>query len=330
MKSSYLIISIIFLCTLIGCGGGGGGGSSTLPATETTIAGQLEVPAVDSGLLGAVSYATDEALLQKIADSGTCTVNGNSAVFSLVPATHFFSVSEIPIATFYDVKFTYEGVELRLVAPHSSTYISKNINLTTTAEAMLIDNYGIDKTTLSSVGIKDEMKDYLAGKLLTQYTKAGTTGNAFDSFFVTELASFTANVPLNSLTTVLTPAVDLTGTWKGSNCIFYNMNFDNERGYRNTGNVTMTLKQTGNVVTGVMDIAIISREKLADGAAPEPDHHTSINGTISSTKFTFTSGSEKWEFDTLSLSMTGKVTNTDTEYYLGIESDARAFLLTKE
>lgn len=327
MKSACLIVSVIFLCTLIGCGGGGGG-SSTLPATDTTIAGQFEVPAVDSGLLGAVSYTTDEALLQKFADSGTCTVNGNSAVFTLVPATHYFSISEIPVATFYDVKFTCEGVELRLIAPHSSTYISKNINLSSTAEAMLIDNYGIDKSTLSSVAIKDEWKDYLAGKLLTNYQTVGMTRNAFDSFFTTELASFSANVPANTLTAVLTPAVTLNGTWKGTNCVFYNMNFDNERGYKNTGDVTMTLTQNGNSVTGVIDIVIKSREKLADGAAPEPDHHSAISGTISSTKFTFTANNEKWEFDTLSRSMTGKVTNTDTRYFLGIESDERAFLLT--
>jgi hypothetical protein len=217
---------------------------------------------------------------------------------------------------------------LRLIAPHSSTYIAKDIDLTTTAEAILIDHYSIDKTTLSSVGIKDEMKDYLAGQLLTQYTKAGTTKDAFDSFFDTELASFAINVPPNTLTTVLTPAVDLTGTWKGTNCVFYNMNFDNERGYKNTGDVTMTLTQNGNSVTGVIDIIIKSREELAKGAAPEPDHHSSINGTISSTKFTFTAYNEKWEFDTLSRSMTGKVTNTDTKTFLGIESDERAFLLT--
>ncbi len=91
MKSSRLIlISLIVICSLVGCGGGGGGGGSSLPATDTTISGQIEVPAVDNGLLGAVAYATDETLLQKIADSGTCTVNGKSTAFTLVPALIIF------------------------------------------------------------------------------------------------------------------------------------------------------------------------------------------------------------------------------------------------
>ncbi|EKE23623.1 MAG: hypothetical protein ACD_6C00398G0001 [uncultured bacterium] len=195
---------------------------------------------------------------------------------------------------------------------------------------MLIDNYGIDKSTLSSVGIKDEMKDYLAAKLLTQYTKAGATENAFDSYFVTELASFTANVPLNSLTTVLTPAVDLTGTWKGTNCVLYNMNLYGERAYKITADITMTLTQNGNSVTGTLDLFPSSQSRLPgiDLGVPEPEHHSYINGTISSTKFTFKTNNETWEFDTLSRSMTGKVTNTDNSKYLGIDSDERAFLLT--
>lgn len=333
MKSSRLILlSLLVICSLVGCGGGGGDGSS-LPATDTTISGQIEVPAVDNGLLGAVSYATDESLLQKIADSGTCTVNGKSSAFTLVPATHYFSISEIPVATFYDVKFTYEGVELRLIAPHSSTYIAKNINLTTTAEAMLIDNYSIDKTTLSSVGIKDEMKDYLAGQLLTQYTKVGTTKNAFDSFFVTELASFTANVPLNTLTTVLTPAVDLTGTWKTAiPMTYYTLNALGERAAEVTANATLTLKQSGNSLSGTLALDVISWVRVpgSDPGYTPIDEGIDVTGTISSTNVALKGQFTSAELTATSDLLRGKLINTDDYANLGVETNDNGLNLVKQ
>ncbi|PKL48904.1 MAG: hypothetical protein CVV42_07885 [Candidatus Riflebacteria bacterium HGW-Riflebacteria-2] len=333
MKSSSLILlAVLVICTLAGCGGGGGG-STTLPATETTISGQIEVPAVDNGLLGAVSYATDEALLQKIADSGTCTVNGKSTAFTLVPATHYFSVSEIPVATFYEVKFTYEGVELRMISPHSSTYISKKINLSSTAEAMLIDKYGIDKSTLSDVAIKDEWKDYLAGKLLTQYQTVGITRDAFESFFSTEMASFTKNVPLNTLTTVLTPAVDLTGTWKTAIPMkYYTLNGLGERAAEVTANATLTVKQSGNSLSGTLELDVISWTKVAgsDAGYTPIDEGIDVTGTISSTQVAL-----KGQFTSAALEATsdllrGKLINTDDYANLGLETDENGLNLVKQ
>ena len=124
----------------------------------------------------------------------------------------------------------------------------------------------------------------------------------------------------------------MTGTWNGTNCVFYNLNLYGERAYVITANVTMVLKQSGNSVTGTLDIYPQSQERLPgiDLGVPEPEHHSTVNGTISSTKFTFSVNKELWEFDTLSRSMQGKVSNTDQTYYLGIESEEKAFLLVLE
>jgi|GEM_PF-2275646 len=331
MKSSRLILlSLLVICSLVGCGGGGGGGSS-LPATDTTISGQIEVPAVDNGLLGAVSYATDESLLQKIADSGTCTVNGKSSAFTLVPATHYFSISEIPVATFYDVKFTYEGVELRLIAPHSSTYITRNIDLSSTAEAMLIDYYSVDKSTLTSVAVKDEWKDLLAGKMLTQYQSPGMTKNAFDSFFNSELASFTEhNVTLDAL---LSPIVDLSGTWKTAiPMTYYTLNALGERAAEVTANATLTLKQSGNSLSGTLELDVISWVRVpgSDPGYTPIDEGIDVTGTISSTNVSLKGKYTSAELTATSDLLRGKLINTDDYANLGVETNDNGLNLVKQ
>ncbi|HAE37939.1 MAG TPA: hypothetical protein DCG57_04770 [Candidatus Riflebacteria bacterium] len=331
MKGLHLVVfAIAFLCALVGCGGGGGGGGSSLPPTSTTITGQIEVPAVDAGLLGSVNYTTDKTLLQKIADSGTCTVNGKSTAFSLVPATHFFTISEIPVASFYEVKFTYEGVELRLIAPHSSTYITRKINLSSTAEAMLIDHYGVDKNTLSSFAVKDEWKDLLAGNLLTQYTKSGTTRNAFDSFFSTEMASFTNNVNLDAL---LSPIVDISGTWKTAIPMkYYTLNGLGERAAEVTANATLTIKQSGNNLSGTLELDVISWTRVpnSDPGYTPIDEGIAMTGTISSTRVALKGKFTSAELETTSGLMRGKLINTDDYANLGVETDENGLNLVKQ
>ncbi len=321
----------------VGCGGGGGGGDGavTLPATTTTIAGQVTVPSVTAtGIVSSISETNDPGLLDKMAAGGTCTVNGQSHAFSLATATRYYQITDVPPAESYDVRLKYQNLELRTTFPHTGSFMaSKNINIDSTVKAWIIEKYQFTPTQMSNWEIDQTYVDGLARKFQTWLQTPSIDFTKFQSDWAGELASLTAHVPVGSLTSDLTPAVDLTGKWKGTNCVFYNLNINGERAYKITANVTMDLKQSGNTVTGLMDIYPQSQERLPgiDIGVPEPEHHTTINGTISSTRFTFTGGKyEKWEFQCLSRSMRGKVSNLDTSMFLGIESEEGAFLLILE
>ncbi|NLI79192.1 MAG: hypothetical protein GX442_22455 [Candidatus Riflebacteria bacterium] len=321
----------------VGCGGGGGGGDGavTLPATNTTIAGQVTVPSVTAtGIVSSIAETNDAALLEKLATGGTCTVNGQSYAFSLATATRYYQVTDVPPAGSYDVRLKYQNLELRTTfAGGSSFNYSKNINIDSTVKAWIIEKYAFTPAQMSSWEIDQTYVDGLAQKFQTWLQTPTIDFTKFQSDWAGELASLTANVPVGSLTSDLTPAVDLTGKWKGTNCIFYNLNLYGERAYKVTADVTMDLKQNGRSVTGVMDIYPRSQERLPgiDLGVPEPEHHSSIDGTISSTRFSFTVGKgEKWEFQCLSRSMRGKVSNLDLNYFLGVESEEGAFLLIME
>ena len=213
-----LFLALLGFFALTGCGGGGGGGGSsiTVPAMNTTVSGQLTVPSVAAtDLLAAVTYTNDDDLIQTIASSAVCTVNGKTVAYSLTPATRYFSIPDLEPSTYYDVKFTLRSIQFRMIVPHSSYNIFESMNLDTTAEAMLVEKYQL-QSKLSDFSINQEWKDYLANQMLTRMQDPTTTRDAFQSFFEGELASFSTNVPLTTLTTNLTPAVDLTGTWNGT------------------------------------------------------------------------------------------------------------------
>lgn len=329
-----VVVGLIALLT-VGCGGGGGGGSS-VPASETTITGQITAPVVTTpGVLGSITETNNAALLAKLAASGTCTVNGQGVAFSLATATRFYQIPNLPAAASYDVRFSYGNLTLRTTFPYTSTYYSgKTINIDSTVKAWIMEQYSFTPAQMTSWEIKQEYVDSLAAKFQGWLKDTNSSLSGFQSRWTSELASLTTHVLIGSLTSDLTPAVDLTGTWKGANCVFYNLNLYGERAYKVTGDVSMTLNQSGNTVTGVFSIDVKSNELMPgiDLGAPEPDHLGSsiVNGRISSTRFTFTSGKESWEFSTLTDMMRGKVSNLDTNAFLGIESENGAFSLQRQ
>ena len=137
---------------------------------------------------------------------------------------------------------------------------------------------------------------------------------------------------------VLTPARNLSGEWTG-NAVYYHLDFNGVRALRVTGTCHMTLDQQGNQITGTLDIHPTAQEStgLGDPVAPATDEHIAVNGTVSGTQFTFVvpqaignMGEELWEFTFTTDLMNGHVTNRDTTYYIGIDSDTKAFSLVRD
>lgn len=286
------------------------------------------------GILGSINEVNNAALLEQFAAGGSCTVNGQAAAFSLATATRFYQIPDITPASFYDVKFTYKNLVLRTIVPHESSYLyNKSINIESTVKAWIMEKYAFTATQMANWEIKQAYIDFMAEKFQGWLQTANNLSD-FQTKWTNELASLTSHVAVGSLASDLTPAVDVTGTWKGTNCVFYNLNLDGQRAYKVTGDVTLTLKQTGSTVTGTLAIDVTKNELMPgiDLGVPEPDHLGSsiVNGKISSTRFTFTVGKESWEFTTLTDMMRGKVSNLDQNMYLGIESDDGAFSLQRQ
>ena len=334
MHRNYGWLLVLGLITLmaVGCGGGGGGGSS-VPELQTTISGTITAPEVTTpGVLQSMKGTVPADVLSKFAANGVCTVNGNGVPFSIATATRFYQIPNLPPADFYDVRLSCNNLVLRTIVPYDGPYMgTRPIDIDSTMKAWIMEKYSFSLTQMKNFEINQGYVDSLAAKFQGWLQVPDGSSSQFQTSWSNELASLATNVPIGSLATDLTPAVDLTGTWKGTNCVFYNLNLYGERAYKVTGDISMTLKQSGNIVTGIFSIDVKSNERLPgiDLGVPEPDHPGSsiTNGKISSTRFTFTSGNESWEFSTLSRTMWGKVTNLDKNKFLGIESEDKAFSL---
>ncbi len=142
--------------------------------------------------------------------------------------------------------------------------------------------------------------------------------------------------PTTSTTVPL--ASDLTGTWVGIG-VYYTFDLFGERSSKVTADVVLTLTQDGDTVTGILNVYPTEQVPIGQELyVPELEGHSEISGTVSMPTITFYVGSlvagtkEEWEFtvdtDTKN-SMSGQVTNLDTGYYLGRDSDPKAFNLAR-
>jgi len=130
-------------------------------------------------------------------------------------------------------------------------------------------------------------------------------------------------------------ARDLTGTWTGSG-VYYQLDLYGNRVLKVTCDVVMTLQQTDSQVNGTLDVYPTIQEPTGTGNfVPEVEGHSTVNGDAVITTLTLYVGSkvsgtkEKWEFTFTSDLMSGHVTNLDTTYYSGRDSDPNAFKLMR-
>lgn len=127
------------------------------------------------------------------------------------------------------------------------------------------------------------------------------------------------------------------GNWEGT-ATYYWLDLWGERDSRITATCEMDLRQSGDRVTGWLDIHPLTQTDVGEpGYIPVVEEHIEVDGRINGTKLVFYTESyiagqdyeERWEFTVDGDQMVGQVTNLDEFAYLGIESDAGAFVLSK-
>ena len=140
-----------------------------------------------------------------------------------------------------------------------------------------------------------------------------------------------------ALASTLTPARDLTGEWEGTG-VYYWLDMWGERDVKITATCKMSLKQKGNVVTGVFDIYPTKYEDIGEaGYTPPIENHYRVDGIVSGTTLTFdnfadkigTMGGEQWKFTFTTDKLSGGVTNVDYSSYSGSDSDPYDFILAR-
>jgi len=126
----------------------------------------------------------------------------------------------------------------------------------------------------------------------------------------------------------LSGARDIGGSWEGT-VTYYTYNIFGEKALRVEATVNMEIDLNGNHVTGTLDMYPTSQTPLVDFYVPEPEEHFWIDGTYEGTTLTFETTYSSFTFEFLTDMATGTMTNTDTNYYLGLKSDPGAFHLTR-
>ncbi len=127
------------------------------------------------------------------------------------------------------------------------------------------------------------------------------------------------------------------GNWEGT-ATYYWLDLWGVRDSRITATVEMDLRQSGESVTGWLDIYPVTQTDVGDpGYVPAVQEHIEVDGRLNGTTLVFYTESyiagqdyeERWEFTIDGNQMVGQVTNLDYFAYLGIDSDAGAFVLSK-
>lgn len=128
------------------------------------------------------------------------------------------------------------------------------------------------------------------------------------------------------------------GDWEGT-ATYYYLDAFGQRDSVITATCTMDLSQSGNSVSGVLDIYPTQQTDIGEpGYLPAVQEQKEIDGHVNGTRFWFYTESymaiagdylELWEFTVENGHMVGRVTNLDTYAYLGLDSDAGAFVLDK-
>ncbi|MEW6200557.1 MAG: carboxypeptidase-like regulatory domain-containing protein [bacterium] len=146
----YLFFIFVFLCfTLVSCGGGG--------------IGSVSVGGVTGGLNGYVQVPDGAQYRVVDSDGGRLTAKGvagaqvvvNTAAGAYVTSadkTGRFSFISLPAGDFMEVAATFSGIEIKMyVSVEKGKIISKDINPTTTAAAVVYEKLKSQNNTVSSI-----------------------------------------------------------------------------------------------------------------------------------------------------------------------------------
>jgi len=338
-------LTILSLLVLTGCGGGNSGGVGGGLVTETSISGQVSVPTVNAnGLLTSISYSNDPAVLEKFAKSGTCTVNGLPVPFTLSPVNRYFQIDHLAIAEKYDVRLTCGGLTLRLLAPHTSTSIQKDLGLDSTAEALLLERYGVSADQMKTLRVKDDIRGQLANKILSLLQGTTQTSVSVASGMATELETIVGQYSLADATFNTTPPI--VGVWKGTDCIFYALNGVGERLWKITADIELTVAEGTAGMAGMigkLQIKVKNKERqpvdTSSSYTPEDETRT-LEGTFVGGVLTLDrigaagprNGQtvETWELKVSAALLEGSIRNRDTSEFTGFDSDGKAIKLVRQ
>lgn len=154
--------------------------------------------------------------------------------------------------------------------------------------------------------------------------------------------------PTPTLAPVLDSARDLNGTWQGTGVYYFADAATGQRVKTVTVNITLKLVQTGNAVTGDMQVRVIRQEPAGVASVKDPatgnekysimpatDDQYGLRGIASVTTLTLSSSTtgyvDQWQFSfTTDLMSGGFVTQQPGVTLYQIRSDAKAFNLVRQ
>jgi|GEM_PF-2196438 len=332
-----IIFALIFALPLIvGCGIAG---TSSGSSTKTTLYGELNPPSVAPAITGqsrrsadvspAVTYQTDTSLLKSFVASGTCRVNGIVVGFAIDTGTKGFRIEGLDPADAYDIKFELGSFTLQAIKPYTGSQIPVGtVNLNSTANALLYENYGVARKNIKNYEIQETYSNSLAGKLLSWLQTSGQTPAGFAENLRVELASYSENLVLGDITNYIGQENDVSGTWKGSGTL-YTLTNTGTVGNKAKVELTMIIQQNGKKLSGLLDVTVISSEIVNKGGKIPVSGRRDFVAELTGTTFTFDLGTaegkqvERWSFALKDANaFVCKVENLDKVGYLGLQSSA--------
>lgn len=338
-----LLAALLLAAGLLGCGfggtiGGSGGGaaggvvlSGTVTAPAVAAAGVL--PARRRGLAPALAYANDEDVLAALAASATCQVNGLAVAFRLSTATRQLTVSGLAASNLYDLRLSLGNLILRAYIPYNgeTTSLPAGLDLATTAESLLIERYGLSIRQILYGEIDATLRDRLATRYLGLLQAATASSVIIAGEMTTELASIAAHIPIASAVRDLTPAFDVSGTWRGQGSYYLLDAASGKRVLRLVVGLSMKLRMSGRRVSGELRRSVQETQRVGLGTSVSDPEVTTVAGMVEGDKLRFTVAErELWTFRLLpDGSLLGGVATPVGATAFGRESDGEAFPLVK-
>lgn len=347
MKQICLLVLMLVLVILNGCSVPGSAGQPT-EDDSVTIRGIVSVPQVAApGFLAATGTENSAAAFARFLASSTCLVNGTNVAFSLSSTTRELVIEKLPPAVVYSVELHCGFLKLKSFVANTGRHISLpfGISLRSSADwylrTAIASHEGLRIDQLNEYGITAALLDLFAASMQNELNKADSSSGTVDTLINNSTTSLLAGKTFADCLQKSGNAFAYNGNFSGQ-VFYYALNSSGNPELAVKANAEMTCSQSGQTVTGTLDIEPVAVVPLVENPTAQSPSTTSFAflGTANGSFLSFARKGllgplngktlDNWFVFPVTGGLAVRAENLDKSYYTGIQTKPGDFILERK